>query len=374
MAVGFHPRGSGHGTVRHLPFIASPFYPSLTTTLLRYGQTGDKDKDVEGGDGGARLEQDLLTEDEKRMGTTSEEAEDNFSSNVSDVDVSSYEDRDRKDAIVEARKAPTILEELRAVFSRPIYVLIALGYAAQTGALIGISTFGSAFLMGLGYFGSETEASSCFGVLVSLSGITGTLLGGYLLDRSILHYRTKATETKRDGDGERVSLTSSEEEAFASQELTRKEVELVQVRAATSMISMVSIGCALLMWVVYFVKQKELFMVIIGSGCALAFLATPGINIGAMNAVPVKNRAFCMAMMSVIIHAFGGCPFARHRRPPERSSCTTVQRCRCGIGPMSRGRSRPSLDNAYHLQLVLMVYCMLWTCEAYCRSRSQVEE
>ena len=49
-------------------------------------------------------------------------------------------------------------------------------------------------------------------------------------------------------------------------------------------------------------------MIIIGSGCALAFLATPGINIGAMNAVPMKNRAFCMAMMSVTIHALGDVP------------------------------------------------------------------
>ena len=227
--------------------------------------------------------------------------------------VTTENNQDRKQEITQAKDAPTILEELKAVFSRPIYVLIALGYAAQTGALIGISTFGSAFLMGLGFYDTETEASSSFGVLVSLSGIVGTLLGGYLLDRSIAHQHGKASGEKKQGDGERLSLTEQEENGTNDTEtqalaLTKKEEELVQVKAATAMISMVSVGCAVLMWCVYFVKSKELFMVIIGSGCALAFLATPGINIGAMNAVPMSNRPFCMAMMSVTIHALGDVP------------------------------------------------------------------
>ena len=294
-------------------FAASPFYPSLTTTLLRHGnaknqsETTDQDEE-EGADAEGRLKQDLLTEDERRVAVASQAAGDTNRGSLGDASSALDAKEDRKQEIREAKEAPTILEELRAVFSRPIYVLIALGYAAQTGALIGISTFGSAFLMGLGFFDSETEASSAFGVLVSLSGIVGTLLGGYLLDRSISHYQGKVNEEKKDGDGERVSLTSQEEDAEGSQALTEKEQELVQVRAATSMISWVSVGCALLMWAVYFVRSKELFMIIIGSGCALAFLATPGINIGAMNAVPMKNRAFCMAMMSVTIHALGDVP------------------------------------------------------------------
>jgi hypothetical protein len=39
--------------------------------------------------------------------------------------------------------------------------------------------------MGLGYFDTETSASSTFGSVVCLAGVIGTPLGGMLLDYSI---------------------------------------------------------------------------------------------------------------------------------------------------------------------------------------------
>jgi hypothetical protein len=47
---------------------------------------------------------------------------------------------------------PTILEELLIVLSFPCYVFITLGYAALTGVLIGLATFGSSFFLGLNLF------------------------------------------------------------------------------------------------------------------------------------------------------------------------------------------------------------------------------
>lgn len=43
---------------------------------------------------------------------------------------------------------PRVWDEFLIVIGIPVYVSICAGYAAQTGSLIGISTFGSAFLMG----------------------------------------------------------------------------------------------------------------------------------------------------------------------------------------------------------------------------------
>ena len=43
---------------------------------------------------------------------------------------------------------------------------------------IGLSTFGSAFMMGLGYFKTQTESSTTFGALICVSGIVATPLGG----------------------------------------------------------------------------------------------------------------------------------------------------------------------------------------------------
>jgi MFS family permease len=260
-------------------FAASPRYPTLT------GVSGVEDN------AGAsnNLNQDLLSPEEKKNMAAGGGG--GQSATATPVDE-------------EAHNAPTIWAELKAIFSRPIYVCIVMGYAAQTGALIGISTFGSAFLMGLGFFDTEMEASSCFGVLVSLSGIIGTLLGGFLLDKSIESHANSLQKERE--DDERQSLT--EGDIPPGQEMGRREKELVQVKAATSMIFLTSIIGAVLMWCVFFVQAKVLFLAVIGAGCALLFLATPGINIGAMNAVPVQNRAFCMAMMSVCIHALGDVP------------------------------------------------------------------
>ena len=195
---------------------------------------------------------------------------------------------------------PSICQELYAIFSRPVYLCIVFGYAAQTGSLIGISTFGSSFLMGLGFFNTETEASSCFGVLVSVSGIIGNLSGGLLLDRNIALAKAKR---KKDMDNREVGLHD-----LSKDQDEDKAEELIHVKASTSLITITSFFGCCAMWSCYFIMDKYLFMMAIGTGCALMFMATPGINIGAMNAVNMENRAFSIAMMSVMIHALGDVP------------------------------------------------------------------
>jgi predicted MFS family arabinose efflux permease len=195
---------------------------------------------------------------------------------------------------------PSICEELSAIFSRPVYLCIVFGYAAQTGSLIGISTFGSSFLMGLGFFNTETEASSCFGVLVSVSGIIGNLSGGILLDRNIAIAKAKRQQELDNREVGLHDLSKDEDEDRAE--------ELIHVKASTSLITVTSFFGCCAMWSCYLIMDKYLFMIAIGTGCALMFMATPGINIGAMNAVNMENRAFSIAMMSVMIHALGDVP------------------------------------------------------------------
>ena len=47
-----------------------------------------------------------------------------------------------------AYQHPSIWEEMKIVLSEPLYLCITLGNAAQTGSLVGVATFGSAFLLG----------------------------------------------------------------------------------------------------------------------------------------------------------------------------------------------------------------------------------
>jgi len=48
--------------------------------------------------------------------------------------------------------APTLIEECLALVSSSVFLCVVGGYAAQAATLIGVSTFGSAFLIGLGEF------------------------------------------------------------------------------------------------------------------------------------------------------------------------------------------------------------------------------
>ena len=63
------------------------------------------------------------------------------------------------------------------------FMLVVLGYGAYTFTTQGISAFGPLFLLGLGDFTSELEASTSFGLVVALGGVVGTPLGGWLTDR-----------------------------------------------------------------------------------------------------------------------------------------------------------------------------------------------
>ena len=87
-------------------------------------------------------------------------------------------DRSNSNSSIVNSSAPSLWEEFLLIIKKPIFLSLTAGYAAQNAALIGLSTFGSAFIISLGFFDTETEASSIFGVIVSIAGIVGTPLGG----------------------------------------------------------------------------------------------------------------------------------------------------------------------------------------------------
>ncbi|ETW00542.1 hypothetical protein H310_07130 [Aphanomyces invadans] len=74
--------------------------------------------------------------------------------------------------------------EVWAVVNNAVFMLTVFGTAAFTFSLAGLSVFGPMFLIGLGLFEKETEASMVFGSVVVVSGMIGTPLGGLVLDWS----------------------------------------------------------------------------------------------------------------------------------------------------------------------------------------------
>ncbi|KAF0691179.1 Aste57867_17542 [Aphanomyces stellatus] len=82
---------------------------------------------------------------------------------------------------------PPFFQEIASVLNNAVFVLTVFGTAAFTFSLAGLSVFGPMFLIGLGLFEKETEASMVFGGVVVLSGLVGTPLGGLFLDRACHH-------------------------------------------------------------------------------------------------------------------------------------------------------------------------------------------
>ena len=82
---------------------------------------------------------------------------------------------------IKAAKNITMADELIACISSLPFLSVVFSYAAYTAVLISISTFGSAFVMALGFFDTETSAALVFGGIISVAGILGTPIGGYII-------------------------------------------------------------------------------------------------------------------------------------------------------------------------------------------------
>lgn len=173
---------------------------------------------------------------------------------------------------------PSVWSEVKEVCRFPCYVYIVAGYTAQTGALIGLSTFGSAFIMGLGYFDSEVQSSTCFGALVSVAGIIGFPLGGFILDN--------------------FSAKSKNQRGHTHLELIR----------ATVLMMWTSIFGSILFSSVYLVRSKALFLILLFFGCLAIFVCSSAVVIALMLSVPVENRAIAIAFCSIVIHMLGDVP------------------------------------------------------------------
>ena len=227
----------------------------------------------------------------------------------------------------EVNKPPTMIEELKAVVYCPVYVMLVCGYAAQCFSLIGLSTFGSKFLMNLNYFKSETEASVTFGIIVCLAGIIGTPLGGVILDKITVYKRhhNAAINNKsvlfgsfsgKSAHGAYEPLVNGgDDEADNAQLVTGykgmryiSETDLEVLHSDTQIMTIASFIGFTCLTIVYFTHSKVFFLLIVFTGMLFIFLATSGINLGIMLSVPVQNRSFAIALSSVLIHLFGDVP------------------------------------------------------------------
>jgi MFS family permease len=235
----------------------------------------------------------------------------------------------------EVAEIPSIVDEFKSLIFSSVYLLVVAGYAMQTGAVIGVSTFGSAFLMGLDYFNTETESSTVFGILVSIAGIIATPLGGIILDKlaaSYMHDRssnnnngyTRAPTSNATSPTDKVSAkiereiyeinndTTDNTDEDDDDEIILPTIDMSKERAtmhsALVVITLVSVAGAIFLCLDYFVHSKVLFIMMIGVGCFFIFMTYSGITMAIMLSVPLQNRAFAMGISTLCIHVFGDVP------------------------------------------------------------------
>jgi Na+/glutamate symporter len=149
----------------------------------------------------------------------------------------------------------------------------------------------------IGYFDSETAASSTFGSVVCLAGIIGTPLGGLLIDcytAEGVEEDVSSTKYKDDMDGigkaeaqELVDVTSGVN--YIQKRKERRANEII-LRGVTMVITISTFFGALFLCSVYKVADRSLFLFLVTLGCMLVFLCNPGVNIALMTAVPEENR------------------------------------------------------------------------------------
>ena len=224
-------------------------------------------------------------------------------------------------------ESSTLLSQLCFLLGDPAYVLLVLGYAAYTFTIIGISSFGPQFFLGLGLFESETTCSLVFGCTAALGGFIGTPLGGVLLDKATrlpVHMAAQLVPLPGGGGGGGgggvpsdcggLSVASDGAEAAAAaggggaRELWQASriLRIITAFIAAGGVVLI-IACATCGWLPQ-PAYRPLSLLCLCVGVLLCFATSSGITRAVMLLVPAPMRGFAIAICSLGLHASGDVP------------------------------------------------------------------
>ena len=219
--------------------------------------------------------------------------------------------------------APTMLVEVKACLSRPIFVWSVLGYAAYSGGIIGFSTFGPQFLLGLGYFDDEFTASIVFGGAMAAAGLFGTPLGGVISDRCLTRRRQRMMQMP-DANlsntlNERLSSATFDGIATECPDSSNSSVidakgqppdnldGLAGVNALALSCQANFLGCCAVV-VLCFPLSSTIFLSVFSLAGLFFFSSTSTMNIAVLESVPSMHRGFAVGFSTLLMHALGDVP------------------------------------------------------------------
>ena len=252
---------------------------------------------------------------------------------------------------------PTVWGQLWWLLRDAPFMLVVLGYGAYTFTTQGISAFGPLFLLGLGDFTSELEASTSFGLVVALGGVVGTPLGGWLTDR--------IANRGGSGGGGGGGAADGGGGGGAAANLRSARVLVASITLEIGLATAVLVAAAF----AANAQQTALFLILLGVGILLAFGTSAGITRAVMLLVPdPQMRAFAIAIETLLLHLFGDVPspvVVGALKDAIAPSCSLAPNCGNATDPGSGAAAavcaNPADRDGLFATLLLTTLWMLWT-------------
>uniref|UniRef100_A0A7S2W9R2 Major facilitator superfamily (MFS) profile domain-containing protein n=1 Tax=Mucochytrium quahogii TaxID=96639 RepID=A0A7S2W9R2_9STRA len=185
---------------------------------------------------------------------------------------------DDTDSVSGQPKKISLTTNMIACLSRPAFTLGCLGYAVYTGVVAGLGFYGPMFIQKYRpcdprWNISQADADVIFGLIISSSGLLGTLIGGVMVDR----IKSNALGRKNRNDLLKQLLTQ------------------------------LTLGFALSIGGIH-ILSPAVFFIFLFLGSTLIFMVSAGINLMLVWTVPKVNRPMAGALSVFTIHLLGDVP------------------------------------------------------------------
>jgi predicted MFS family arabinose efflux permease len=168
----------------------------------------------------------------------------------------------------------SVCGDLGILLSRPVWVLVSLGYGAYAAVMGGLASWGPYCLYNVRMVDSEDKSSLVFGAMVCIAGLVGTPVGGKIYDKLCLG--------KSLHDQLTLALKMSAGAAFFA---------------------------SLLMFAGTFNFSVEFFVSFVLMGNVIIFTITSPINLAIMESCgDFKLRSFAIGISVVVMHLTGDVP------------------------------------------------------------------
>jgi sugar phosphate permease len=171
---------------------------------------------------------------------------------------------------------------MKLVYQRKTFWMLAIGYGFFIFFVGGLAFWGPSMLQEM-YGVSKESAGMTFGLVTIATGITGTIVGGRLVDVFVNRHMRKDEEKEMSPDSLRCYL-------------------------GTKISACLTLAALPFLYLAPYMKTTNGFVGVIAPGLLLLFTNTAPCNIAIMNSVPEAARGQAMGLSVTVSHILGDIP------------------------------------------------------------------